>query len=421
VRSIRNGWDGRLRVGNAANGHSNDDEDEDDDGHDTSEDESHIESPHSTSQHLHMNGTSQPTAATAAHAAIVQAGPPVEGEQIEADEDLLSEYDDDTEDIDLVHCRIRALTSLGLARFTHLQKLCLRQNAVEDMSTMPSNLASTLTELDLYDNLVGHIRGLEEFVGLKVLDLSFNKIKRIKRVSQCKELTDLYFVQNRILKIEGLEGLTKLRNLELGGNRLRGIEGLETLTGLEELWLGKNKITKIEVCHWYRTCKVPLTWICQQGLNTLTNLTILSIQSNRLTSITGLDTLTALEELHISHNALTEISGLQHNTNLRVIDISSNPIAKLEGLESQENLEELWASNCKFDSFEDVERQLASKEELKTVYFEGNPLQTRQPVLYRNKVRLALPRIRQIDASEYIPVTFVRGCWRDVAFVQVER
>ena len=129
-------------------------------------------------------------------------------------------------------------------------------------------------------------------------------------------------------------------------------------------------------------------------------MTILSIQSNRLHEIAGLENLAALEELHISHNALTRISGLEHNTNLRVIDISSNPIAKLEGLEAQEKLEELWASNCKLDSFEDVESKLRGKKELKTVYFEGNPLQLRQPVLYRNKVRLALPDIKQIDASK---------------------
>jgi protein phosphatase 1 regulatory subunit 7 len=145
-----------------------------------------------------------------------------------------------------------------------------------------------------------------------------------------------------------------------------------------------------------------LTRTYKKGLSTLTNLTTLSIQSNRLTSITGLDSLTALEELHISHNALTSLSGLEHNTNLRVIDISSNPIAKLEGLDAQEKLEELWASNCKFDSFEDVEGQLAGKQELKTVYFEGNPLQLRQPVQYRGKMRLALPRIRQIDASKFV-------------------
>jgi protein phosphatase 1 regulatory subunit 7 len=71
-------------------------------------------------------------------------------------------------------------------------------------------------------------------------------------------------------------------------------------------------------------------------------------------------------------------------------------------------LEELWASYCKFDSFQDVEKQLRDKENLLTVYFEGTPLQLRQPALYRNKVKLALPQISQIDASKcYQPARFV--------------
>ena len=163
---------------------------------------------------------------------------------------------------------------------------------------------------------------------------------------------------------------------------MKTIENLETLTNLEELWLGKNKITEI------------------RGLDTLTNLKILSIQSNRLTSITGLDNLVNLEELHISHNALTDLSGLEKNTNLRVIDISANPIEHLTGLSTLKHLQELWASYCKFSSFDEVERELRNKEELQTVYFEGTPLQTNQKALYRNKVKLALPQVIQIDASK---------------------
>jgi protein phosphatase 1 regulatory subunit 7 len=169
---------------------------------------------------------------------------------------------------------------------------------------------------------------------------------------------------------------------------LQEIENLDTLTGLEELWLGKNKITEIK------------------GLNALSNLKILSIQSNRLTAITGLEKLANLEELHISHNLISKLSGLEHNTNLRVIDISSNPIEHLEGLTHLKHLEELWASNTKLSSFQEVERELRDKEELQTVYFEGTPLQRENMVLYRNKIRLALPQIKQIDASESLSIFF---------------
>lgn len=131
----------------------------------------------------------------------------------------------------------------------------------------------------------------------------------------------------------------------------------------------------------------------------LGNLKILSLQSNRLPAITGLDSLPNLEELYISHNALTQISGLDSNKNLRVFDISSNQISQLTNLKHLEHLEELWASSNLLSSFDEVEKELADKKELNTVYFEGNPLQTKSPALYRNKVRLALPQIKQIDAS----------------------
>lgn len=141
--------------------------------------------------------------------------------------------------------------------------------------------------------------------------------------------------------------------------------------------------------------------IMSKNISSLTNLKILSIQSNRLTTISGLSGLSSLEELYISHNALTEISGLDSNAKLRVLDISNNQISHLTNLKHLEHLEELWASSNQISSFDEVEKELADGKELSTVYFEGNPLQTKNPVLYRNKVHLALPHIQQIDASMF--------------------
>ncbi|KAI4135923.1 MAG: hypothetical protein LQ347_000259 [Umbilicaria vellea] len=318
--------------------------------------------------------------------------------QIEADEDLLEEYESNTSDIDLVHCRISSIPALQLERFTNLEKLCLRQNQISHID-LPSTLAPKLQDLDLYDNIISHLNGLEHFTSLTSLDLSFNKIKHIKHLKGLTGLKDLYFVQNKIQKIEGLEGLARLRNLELAANRIREIENLDTLTGLEELWLGKNKITELKVrMETLIRHALPLTFA--QNLSPLTNLKILSIQSNRLTQIQGLENLSNLEELYISHNALTTISGLDQTPNLRVLDISNNQITHLTDLEPLRLLEEVWASSNQLSSFEEVERQLADKKHLNTVYFEGNPLQTNNAVMYRNKVRLALPHVQQIDASK---------------------
>ncbi len=295
--------------------------------------------------------------------------------------DLLEDEPDDVEEIDAIHSRIATITSLHLERFKQLRRLCLRQNVITEIEGL-SFLAESLEDLDLYDNLLKHIRGLEDLTNLTSLDLSFNKIKHIKNVNHLKKLTDLYFVQNKISTIENLDGLTKLRNLELAANRIREVQNLETLTGLEELWLGKNKIVEMN------------------GFDTLSNLKILSIQSNRIREISGLKGLTSLEELYISHNGLTTLNGLEDSQNLRILDISNNGVSSLKGLGHLEKLEELWASYNQIGDVNEVERELADKKDLTTVYFEGNPLQLRQPALYRNKVRLTLPQVMQIDASK---------------------
>lgn len=140
-----------------------------------------------------------------------------------------------------MHSRITTIPALGLQRFPNIevrfetkghrvylwqgakgtpQKLGLRQNQISDID-FPPTLGKTLKDLDLYDNLISHIKGLDSLTSLESLDLSYNKIKHIKGLERLEELKDLYFVQNKISKIEGLDRLKKLRNLELGGNRIR--------------------------------------------------------------------------------------------------------------------------------------------------------------------------------------------------------
>ncbi|KAI5284170.1 hypothetical protein KEM52_003038, partial [Ascosphaera acerosa] len=317
-----------------------------------------------------------------ARATAADALPP---EQVEADEDLLADEDSDVEELDLVHSRVQSMAALRLERFARLERLGLRQNEIARIA-VPDAVAPRLVELDLYDNRIAHMRGLERMANLASLDLSFNNIKHIRGVAHMRKLRDLYFVQNLIKRIENLEGLEALRNLELAANKIREIENLEGLQALEELWLGKNKITEI------------------RNVSCLHRLKILSLPSNRLTKISGLQGLTALEELYVSHNAITELSGLDDNANLRVLDVTANKIARLQNISHLHRLEEFWASDNLLASFDELDRELRDKKELKTVYFEGNPLQTRQPVLYRNKVRLALPQLQQIDA------TFAAGC-----------
>ncbi|KXH27144.1 protein phosphatase 1 regulatory subunit SDS22 [Colletotrichum nymphaeae SA-01] len=296
---------------------------------------------------------------------------------------LLDGEDPETDELIVSHARVSSIPALRLERFQKVVRLCLRQNSIQSIDGLAA-LAPTLEDLDFYDNLISHIRGLDDLVNLTSLDLSFNKIKHIKRVNHLTKLKELFLVANKISTIENLEGLDDLTSLELGSNRIRVLQNLDSLKKLEELWVAKNKITELT------------------GLGGLSNLRLLSIQSNRIRDLAPLAEVPGLEELYISHNALTSLAGIEKSEKLRVLDISNNAVASVKGLAPLKNLEELWASYNQIGDFNEVEKELKDKEHLTTVYFEGNPLQLRGPAVYRNKVRLALPQLSQIDASEYI-------------------
>lgn len=133
---------------------------------------------------------------------------------------LISRILTDGQEIDVQHSRVKSIPALRLERFKKIERLCLRQNFIHSID-LPEDIAPTLRELELYDNLISHIKGLESFTELRSLDLSYNKIKHIKRIEHLTKLHHIYFVQNKISKIEGLETLTNLKYLELGANRIR--------------------------------------------------------------------------------------------------------------------------------------------------------------------------------------------------------
>ncbi|KAI5452218.1 protein phosphatase regulatory subunit Sds22 [Naganishia albida] len=312
-------------------------------------------------------------------------------EEAFSDPDFLKDYPDDTTDLHLQHLRLATenLLDLHFPRFgKHLQRLCLRQNSLT--SPLPAEAfqgLEALEELDFYDNKLGHRVHDEELAGcpnLQSLDLSYNNIKHLPSLTTQRHIHTIYFVQNKISKIEPGQldwAADSLKSLELGGNRIRIIENLEKLTLLEELWLGKNKIRGLE------------------NLLTFKNLKILSLQSNRITKMENLEELESLEELYLSHNGLTKLEGLEKNLKLKTLDIGGNQISKIENISHLKNLEEFWANSNKIPDLKDLDSQLAVLPNLETVYLEHNPCQTQDMAGYRRKVILALPQVKQVDAT----------------------
>ncbi|CAG7852541.1 Protein phosphatase 1 regulatory subunit SDS22 [Serendipita indica DSM 11827] len=300
-------------------------------------------------------------------------------------DDLLAQLPDDTEEIDLARSRLASCSHLGIPRFAnHLRSICLRANFLTDLESDVFGPLVHLEEADFYDNRLKQLgNALDGKASLRILDLSFNLLRAVPpELVNIPALQTIYFVQNKITRIEHFHHLgATLRSLELGSNRIRVIENLDALVNLEELWLGKNKITKLE------------------NLDKLVKLRLLSIQSNRITRIEGLEKLVNLEELYMSHNGLEKIEGLENNVKLTTLDVGNNMITAVENVSHLSDLQEFWASYNQIADIKTIDKELGGLAKLETVYLEGNPAQRTDMANYRRRLIIALPQLKQIDAT----------------------
>jgi len=83
--------------------------------------------------------------------------------------------------------------------------------------------------------------------------------------------------------------------------------------------------------------------------------------------------------------------------------VANNQIRHLENISHLTSLEDLWINHNQLESFDELERECRGMSHLETVYLEGNPLETQAGPRYRAKVRLAIPWIRQVDATVMPP------------------
>ncbi|KAM1072641.1 hypothetical protein FF1_017875 [Malus domestica] len=284
-------------------------------------------------------------------------------------------------ELDLTANRLTSLDT-RIANLSNLKKLSLRQNLIDDAAVEPISgwdALSGLEELVLRDNKLGKIPDVSIFTKLLVFDFSFNEITSLHGLSKVTStLKELYVSKNEVTKIEEIEHLHELLILELGSNRLRVMESLQNMTKLQELWLGRNRIKVVNLC----------------GLKCIKKL---SLQSNRLTSMTGFEECVALEELYLSHNGISKMEGLSTLVNLRVLDVSNNKLASVEGIENLTVLEDLWLNDNSIESLEGFAKVVAgSREKLTTIYLENNPC-AKSPN-YATALRQIFSNIEQIDS-----------------------
>jgi len=106
-----------------------------------------------------------------------------------------------------------------------LKKLVLSSNSITRLTYLPV----TLENLNLSNNNIFSLEGLEKLTRLYILDISCNQVESLKPLQNCSSIRCLYASHNRVSSMQGLERHPQLLEVELEGNQIVKRESLESL------------------------------------------------------------------------------------------------------------------------------------------------------------------------------------------------
>ncbi|KAE8750420.1 hypothetical protein FOCC_FOCC002714 [Frankliniella occidentalis] len=178
---------------------------------------------------------------------------------------------------------------------SRVRLLSLQHNIITRMDSLSAAglTLSRLVFLDIYDNQVDRISGLDCLDNLRVLLMGKNRIK----------------------KIEGLRRQTRLEVLDLHGNQITSVQGLSFLCELKVLNLAGNQIRSVGAT----------------DLQGLRNLQELNLRRNRLRKLLGFGDTPHLVKLFLSNNELSSVEDMYSvakAAHLREVTIDGNPVAQ---------------------------------------------------------------------------------------------
>ena len=83
---------------------------------------------------------------------------------------------------------------------------------------MPDDNYSLTKELDLSNNLINHVKGIEKFTNLEKLNLNNNKVSSLEGFENLNNLKVLKLRNNVLSTLEGLGSIRNLRRIDISGN-----------------------------------------------------------------------------------------------------------------------------------------------------------------------------------------------------------
>ena len=194
----------------------------------------------------------------------------------------------------------------GLENLKNLETLYLANNDIVDI--IPLSLNSSLTKLDLLQN--SKIDGnRDNYTG-----------ERLEALNKIGEILDRGGIIN--LDIDKLGLFTNYKKLDLSNQNLTTLEPLEGITQLEELKLNSNQLTLEDAKS-------------QQILGTMTSLTRLELNYNQLKNIKPINNLKNLKILYLlGENNNVDLSEIEDViSNLNVLHVSTESLKTIVNCE----------------------------------------------------------------------------------------
>ncbi|KAI8553748.1 hypothetical protein RHMOL_Rhmol05G0040400 [Rhododendron molle] len=329
-------------------------------------------------------------------------------------------------ELDLSANRLSALDP-RIEHLSHLKKLSLRQNLLDDAGVQPISHWDEISGLEGCDQpndpdaqvsewrrwgeycseerhsfayplvFIGHAYSLPQVkhaphapvtsrcITASVSDITNDivgvpssqkpHLKKVPEPSR-SHYKELVLRDNRLTKIPDLSIFRRLLVFDVSFNESSLLNGLSTVSNrLKELYVSKNEVSKIEeIDHFHELQILELGSNRLRVMENLQNLTILQelwLGRNRIRAI-NLCGLKCIKKISLQSNRLTSIAGLEECVALEELYLSHNGIAKMEGL-----LEDLWLNDNQITSLEGIAEAVSgSRDKLTIIYLERNPCVT---------------------------------------------
>lgn len=226
--------------------------------------------------------------------------------------------------------------------------------------------AENLHLLNIYDENIESLEGIENFVNLSMLTISKGNVSDLSPLSTLVQMSSISIWNNNIVDITPLKNMSKLQILHLYGNKVKDITPLKNLLKLKQLGLGANNIDDIKAISGLKM----LEYLNLEG-NAISDITVvknmsqlryLGINGNKVRDISVLKGLKKLEYLDIGYNMIKDISAVEYLTELNHLYAEDNPILDAKPLESLSKLESLGIYET-----DEIDKAIAISDKLKEI------------------------------------------------------